>query len=58
MPTKSIRIRYHSNDIGDTTAPLFEAESIDDSMPLIAPKSIQPEDIELSDDAVFVWEIV
>ncbi|MGN1123626.1 MAG: hypothetical protein ACI4RR_04725 [Eubacterium sp.] len=35
----------------------YEAEPTD-SMPLLAPKSIQPEDIELSDDAVFVWEIV
>lgn len=48
---------YHSNDIGDTTEILFEATP-DDSVPLLAPKSIQPEDIELHDDAVFVWEIV
>lgn len=48
---------YHSNDIGGTTGVLFDAEP-DDSMPLLALKSIQPEDIELHDDAVFVWEIV
>ncbi|MGN0006254.1 MAG: SIMPL domain-containing protein [Candidatus Gastranaerophilaceae bacterium] len=50
--------RYHSNDIGGTTGFLFNSAPTNDSMPLLAPKSIQPEDIELSDDAVFVWEIV
>lgn len=48
---------YHSNDIGGTTGVLFETAT-DDSVPLLAPKSIQPEDIELHDDAIFVWEIV
>jgi hypothetical protein len=27
-------------------------------MPNLAPQSIQPDDIELTDNAVFVWEIV
>ena len=48
--------RYHSDDIGGTTDVLLDNSSA--SMPMFAPKSIQPEDIELHDDAVFVWEII
>ena len=48
--------KYHSDDIGGTTELLYDASPI--SKPPLAPKSIQPEDIELHDDAVFVWEIM
>lgn len=47
---------YHSNDIGATTGILYDVNQ--KTVPLLAPKSIQPEDIELHDDAIFVWEIV
>lgn len=47
--------RYHSDDIGDTTDVFLGASS---SGTLLVSKSIQPEDIELHDDAVFVWEIM
>lgn len=47
---------YHSNDTGGTTGVLYDVNQ--KSLPLFAPKSIHPEDIDLHDDAVFVWEIV
>lgn len=43
-----------NNDIGGTTGVLFDDSK---SMSMLAPKEIQPDDIELSDNATFVWEI-
>lgn len=33
-------------------------DSDDLVMPLMASKAIEPDDIDLSDNAVFVWEII
>lgn len=59
-----ITVNYNWNDISIFSEtrfnPLCDTAVLDDcfvSKLLMAPKSMQPDDIELSDNAVFIWEI-
>lgn len=60
-----VTVNYNWNEISILSPNRFDSNYISDTMelccddsPMLAPESIQPDDIDLSDDAVFVWEIV
>lgn len=59
-----VTINYNWNEISIISPTRFDNDYLSctselyDEMPMAAPKSIQPDDIDLSDNAVFVWEIV
>lgn len=60
-----VTVNYNWNEISILSPTRFDSNYISDTMelccddsPMLAPESIQPDDIDLSDDAVFVWEIV
>lgn len=59
-----VTVNYNWNEISILSPTRFDSDYLSDTeelcseMPMFAPESIQPDDIDLSDDAVFVWEIV
>lgn len=59
-----VTVNYNWNEISILSPTRFDSDYLSDTaelscaMPVLAPESIQPDDIDLSDNAVFVWEIV
>lgn len=59
-----ITVNYNWNEISILSPTRFDSDYLSDTaelcseIPMFAPESIQPDDIDLSDNAVFVWEIV
>ena len=45
----------HFDSINETTSVLDDFTT--EAAPLMTPKTFEPDDIDLSDSAVFVWEI-
>ncbi len=59
-----VTVNYNWNEISILSPTRFDYDYLSDTSllcderPMAAPKSIQPDDIDLSDNAVFVWEII
>ena len=59
-----VTINYNWNEISILSPTRFDSDYLTDTaelyseMPMLAPESIQPDDIDLSDNAVFIWEII
>ncbi len=59
-----VMVNYNWNEISILSPTRFDSDYLSDTaelcseMPMLAPESIQPDDIDLSNNAVFVWEIV
>lgn len=59
-----VTINYNWNEISILSQTRFDSDYLTHTaelcseIPMFAPESIQPDDIDLSDNAVFVWEII